>query len=53
MTNHKQSMPFCTLTRDGRRVCGGGGGGAGGVGLVMKAMMRMRKEGKDRLALVR
>lgn len=34
-------------------VCVAGGGGAGGVGLVMKAMMRMRKEGKDRLALVR
>lgn len=29
------------------------GGRAGGVGLVMKAVMRMRKEDKDRLALVR
>lgn len=29
------------------------GGGADRVGLVMKAMMRMRKEDKDRLALER
>lgn len=49
--NHKQSMQFCRLTRE--EACVWQGVGAGELGLVMKAVMRMRKEDKDWLALVR
>ena len=50
----KPQAEHAVLQADWRgEVCVWQGGRAGRVGLVMKAMMRMRKEGKDRLALVR